>query len=451
MIFPSVKPWWRRLDGLALVLFAIGGAFLHGQNEQRFLGLLMVVALFLSNGFPGPSFLRRIAPIPPEVWCFTAWVFWAGTTGFVVAENTPVFMAGMMKIGQMLVVVWVAYAILCFSGSPWIVFLGIIVGGLLQIQSVLLSSGDMASLFNSATRQEGMVQNANSLGFYMIWTFLSLALFWPVAQKGHWLRKAAVLALIPATGLVMLASGSRKSFVVWSFVLAAWPIFGLVERRGEWFAQMLARGLITLAVVSAGWVAFPLAMEYTPVGKRFEILSDRGGGSTIAGMERDIRNEMYREGWTMFWSSPLVGVGWNQFRVKFWSGQYSHSDYMEPLATTGLVGFALYQSFYFILLRRIWRLLAASREAVDQYRLRIMLITIMAILMLGLGTPHFSSQIVFMILVSFSCYTWRRIRPEPSAPSSPLSAAPLFSPGWPAKSGNPVRPGGARTMRNGTT
>ena len=440
MPFPRSKPWWRRLDGLAVFLFVLGGSFLTGLNQQRFLGLFMIAALFLSNGLPGPLFLRRLSPLPPELWCYAAWVAWAGATGFFVAENIPFFMAGMGKISQMLVMVWTAYAILRFSGGTRIVFLAIIAGGLLQAHAVLSANTSLLQILDPATRQTGMTQNANALGSSMVWTLVSLAALWPIAQKRQWVGRSAILALVPVTGFVVLASGSRKSFTAWCFVFAAWLVFGLTHNRGAKLSQMVSRGLMFLLLVSVGSFGLPLVMEYTPVGSRFGTLVDRGGGSAVVGMEEDIRNEMYREGWNMFWSSPVAGVGWSQFRVKFYAGLYSHSDYMEPLATTGLVGFALYQAFYFILIRRIWRLLPRLPNEADAYRLKVMLIGLAAILLLGVGAPHFQSLNVYMLLATFSCYTWRLIYPEFS---QTIRAMPM-----PHPPGTWMRPPGAADGRN---
>lgn len=412
MFFPHSKPWWLRLDGLAVFIFVVGGSFLTGLNQQRFLGLFMITALFLSNGLPGPSFFRQLSPFPPELWCYAAWVAWAGGTGFFVAENIPFFIAGMGKILQMLVMIWTAYAILRFSGGTRIVFFAIIVGGMLQAYAVFSANSSLLQILDPATRQTGMTQNANSLGSSMVWMLVSLAALWPIAQKRQWIWRAAIMALVPVTGFVVLASGSRKAFTAWSFVFAAWSLFGLTNNRGVTLSQIVSRGFIIFILVSIGSFGFPLVMEYTPVGSRFGTLVDRGGGSAVAGIEEDIRHEMYQEGWKMFWSSPVAGVGWSQFRVKFWAGLYSHSDYMEPLATTGLVGFILYQAFYFILLRRIWHLLSRVQNEVDVYRLKVMLIGLAAILLLGVGAPHFQSLNVYMLLATFSCFTWRLANPD---------------------------------------
>lgn len=109
----------------------------------------------------------------------------------------------------------------------------------------------------------------------------------------------------------------------------------------------------------------------------------------------------------MFYSNPLTGVGWFQYRVLFWTGQYSHSDYIETLASTGLVGFILYQSWYCILVIRIIWLIWIQKDVEIRYQLKTMLLVVLSILFLGFGTPHYGSILVFLMLVSISVYTWR--------------------------------------------
>jgi O-antigen ligase len=114
---------------------------------------------------------------------------------------------------------------------------------------------------------------------------------------------------------------------------------------------------------------------------------------------------MYADGLEIFFEYPIFGVGLSNFGAYFRTGQYSHSDIMEPLATTGLFGFILYQSFYLLLIARVWRLLKCAGNDSTRYRLRMILLGVLTILVLGLGTPHYTSAPVFLLLTAFSVST----------------------------------------------
>ena len=135
-------------------------------------------------------------------------------------------------------------------------------------------------------------------------------------------------------------------------------------------------------------------------------MMEAGGGSIFQGFEHNVRHDMYVEGFKIFLQHPIFGVGLNNFGKYFYTGQYSHSDYMEPLATTGLVGFAFYQAFYVILFLRTRRLLKVVTDPGVRYKLKMILIGLGAIMVIGFGAPHYTSQAVFLLLLAFSVYTW---------------------------------------------
>jgi O-antigen ligase len=147
-------------------------------------------------------------------------------------------------------------------------------------------------------------------------------------------------------------------------------------------------------------------MENTVVGKRFEEFINSGQGHIVWAAESNIRYEMYVAGIEMFMDHPLAGVGLGHFVLFFPTGHYSHSDYIEPLATTGGIGFLLYQGFYIVLLLRLRRLLRIVRGIDERYLLQAMALTVFGFLLLGIGGPHWNSHITFILLTTFTSYTW---------------------------------------------
>jgi O-antigen ligase len=111
----------------------------------------------------------------------------------------------------------------------------------------------------------------------------------------------------------------------------------------------------------------------------------------------------------MFLQEPIAGVGLGQFQARFVTGQYSHSDIIETLSTTGIVGFLLYQSFFVLLLVRLRRLLRMTRDPLERYQYKTMALAIVVIILFGLGGPHINSQPVFTFLATLSAYTWTKL------------------------------------------
>ena len=150
----------------------------------------------------------------------------------------------------------------------------------------------------------------------------------------------------------------------------------------------------------------PFVLDNTVLGKRFEQFFNKGQGSIVAAAKANKRYDLYAEAVEIFLQYPLFGVGLDNFQVHSFLRAVSHSDYMEPLVNTGLIGFLLYQSFYGFLLFRSFALLRWVKDVETIYRLKMIIISVMTIMLLGLGYFHYTSQLVFTLLTTFSVYTW---------------------------------------------
>ena len=428
----SSQLWFRRLDGIALLLFAMGTGFLHGKNQLRLLGIFMIGSFFLANAGKFLRSLNWLRPVPTEMKFYTAWVLWVFTTGPLVATDRGYFLVGARVLAQMFVMVWVSYGILRVTNSGEnAVFFGLIAGGLVEIILVVAShyyTGVMEYLVYKpqyGERITGLTTNPNSLGFHMVWGVTCCLIFWKsMKKKTGWMKKILVPVFVVAAAYVLLASGSRKSLVAFVFVLWAAVTFALTEGIGTGLKKVAAS--IFLGIMAL-WLFFTYGTQIaanTPVGKRWNQLISQGGGNLVIGIEHESRYEMYVDGLRIFIDHPVFGVGLNNFGKYFYTGEYSHSDYIEPLATTGLIGFILYQAFYVFLFLRLRRLLKIVDKPLTRYKLKMMLIGLGAIMIIGFGAPHYTSQPVFLLLVAFSVYTWNLKRQIMSSKVQVRSFAP---------------------------
>jgi O-antigen ligase len=396
--------WVSHLDAVVLFLFVCGANFLHGYGQLRILGVAMV-GFFLLIHLPWFSFvLLRTIPPPPELLCYTTWVAWAIFTGYAVAIDQYSFWNNSKVTFQTMVMVWVIYAILRTRQTVNLVLLAIVTGGLIQIAALWLGQTDMLAAAK-AERQMGLTNNPNSLGFRMIWCVLSSLMFWHVQGRWRMLFRAGILALISIAGFVILSTGSRKSSLAFVFAFLCWTAYASSAVHGirAYLARIFAAGIL-LGILT---VIMPLVLDNTIVGKRFKRFFDQGQGRLVAAVKAQDRYDMYVEGFVIFIENPLFGVGLDNFKAHSFFKNYSHSDYIEPLTNTGLIGFLLYHSFYAFLLFRSFALLRWVKDTEIIYRLKMIIISVLTIMIIGLGAPHYASQLVFIILTTFSVYTWQ--------------------------------------------
>jgi len=399
--------WVRRIDGWAVFAFACGVNVFFGYGQQRLLGLAMAGAAAVV-ALTHPRRTARMAfPVPPELWAYTAWVVWAAATGFFVSQNLFAYWSALRVTVQVLAMVWIVHLVLRTLGRVDVVFLALLAGGLLQIGMVATgqSVGGEAPLADPTVRLAGTMRNPNGLGFLMIWSVLCAFFFWKGRRRSVKIHRLLILALVPVAGLVVLVSGSRKSAIAFAIMLYTWVVFARRVVRGPGGVVVSIGMALLVLVASAAWL--PDVVADTSVGRRFDQFMEGGGGELGEAIAANPRSSMYVEGLKLFLNYPLFGVGLNNFGVYFYSGQYSHSDLIEPLATTGLPGFLLYESFYLLLILRVRRLLKVVRDQEQRYRLKMVLLGVMSILVIGLGAPHYTTAPVFLLLTAFSVFTFQ--------------------------------------------
>lgn len=399
----GIFDWVRHLDAIVLFLFVCGANFLHGYGQGRMLGIAMIGLFFLIH-LPWFSYvLQRVIPPPPELLCYTTWVAWAVFTGYAVAIDPYYFWKTSRVTLQVLVMVWIVYAILRTRQTVDVVLLAIVAGGLIQIAAIWLGQTDVR-VVGVGERQMGLTANANSLGFRMIYCILCGLMFWQVQGRWRILVRAGILALIPVSSFVLISSGSRKSSLALVFALSCWALFtsSVTQRMRAYLARIFIVGIL-LAILAN---VMPFVLDNTVLGKRFEQFYNKGQGSIVAAAKANKRYDLYLDAAEIFLEYPLFGVGLGNFQVHSIIGGVSHSDYMETLANTGLIGFLLYQSFYWFLLFRSFALLRWVKDAETIYRLKMIIISVMTIMLIGFGWFHYNSSLVFILLTTFSVYTW---------------------------------------------
>ena len=422
----KLKAWWLQFDRLSLFCFVIGTGLLSALNAQRILGILMVLALSFQLFSRTQRQTVAVRGFPPELICYSLWVLWTGVTGSFVAGNIEFFWVNYRVVLQMLVMVWTIYGLLRCKMTPQVVFLGIVGIGIIQIVAAITGISEVGDLTQIEDRITGLTNNPNVLGYLVMAGVMTSVLFWHEPFLNNTIRKAMIIGFVMIGGYVSAISGSRKSLMIFGVFLASWGVFVLPRGRGM---QVMAVRVVALVLVS-GLIALaiPFVMEQTAFGARWDELLKAGHGDVEEGLRENVRYEMMQTGLRMFRENPIAGVGLGQFQTVFITGQYSHSDIIEPLATTGGVGILLYQSFYYILLFRLFKLLRLTRAPVDQYRFKVLIVSLIVILLFGLGSPNINSQPVFLYLATLSAYTWTKLHELRAGVGAAMGLQPRPSP-----------------------
>lgn len=413
------RPWFFQVNYLVVGFVLIVLPFLVGFGKKPLFMSLMVLVAALMQFDHRRSLLSLKKPL--ELKLYTAWGFWALITGwFMGLSNYSYYEATKMLLRQ-LFVFWSAYAIFIRQRQHSYFYLILIVCAAIQVGATTMgfhldaqagsSVGGMIVrdvIDFSETRAEGLVGNANTMGFSMLAGVWACMMLWK-ARDGVWASmwwRGLILAAMAVFAYYAIQSGSRKTLMVMgvlAFGWVVWMIPGRFSVKSVAIALLLGIMMLLIAVVIVKYI-----MTETVLGQRFQEWFDAGGGSATEGFKENVRYWMYVDGFKFWLDNPIAGIGLGQFSVWHWSGRYSHSDYMEPLACTGLVGFILYQGYSLTVTLRLIKLLRYRIPPNVAYVIKGMLMFMFCNhYLIGLGGPHWSSSEHNLVVLFIGAYSIR--------------------------------------------
>ena len=414
------RPWWLQFNYIVILVISVvmPFCFLPGQRPLLLLLLFGVAICFQFNAKTSTLKVKK----PIDLKFYLAWAVWAFLTGLVVADVIPLFMKNSLILLRTVLLLWSAYVVF-YREEKWqfylvcVIIVALINGvantlGFQMDKNVLDSGGAIVQeeMDLSKGRASGLTGNANAMGnilLYAIWACLTL---WK-CRKGvlGLFFRCLFVGLICIFSYYIVYSGSRKTLLAVCLLLMIWSIWIVPSKLS--IKNALVVLLLGGIVMSVFVLMYDFIMTETFMGARFQNMIDDGGGNAAVGfMEKNTRYLMYVDGFKMWLEHPIAGIGLGQFVVHFFDGHYSHSDYMEPLACTGLVGFILYHGFASSILIRLCKLkhfLPKNMEN-ELYLIKCMIaFLVINHFFVGFGTPWWYNVEHCLLLVYIGAFSWR--------------------------------------------
>lgn len=227
----------------------------------------------------------------------------------------------------------------------------------------------------------GQIISRNQFAFMMEMA-LGLSLGVAAARAGRHASSLLYLALALPAGAALILANSRGGILtllcqllfVFALAAPAWTRRRRGGRRGHVEVDEDARGLrrralsLVVRVVSAAALVAVVSVAVVWVGGERVVSNLSTVGEELAAQDAEAatrwntrRVDIWRATWEMFKDHPVAGVGMGGYWAAISqyhdaSGEYTpqqaHNDYLELLASGGLVGSALLLVFSFLLLRR---------------------------------------------------------------------------------------------------
>jgi O-antigen ligase len=328
--------------------------------------------------------------IQPEVMIFFVFIIWS-VTGLQNVLYQDVFMEQLTTIFQIGVLIYVISGITSIRKDLDIIMFGIAVGGVILVINSYLS-GEFLFAFDEKLKFQvgGLTGNANQFSYQMLFIVISMLYF--IKRNNSIFKKALYLLIILLAVYGVIASGSRQGFIGFLALIALW--FYFCQRKKIFNNPLYMLILLILVVIGVYYIVeFVISSSY--LGFRLKSL-----------WNQDTRYRMYLEGFDLIKDHPILGIGLDHYRYYSSSGMYSHSDYIEVAASTGIVGFIIYFSIYFSLWRRLSRLQVLVKQENVLYNVGLIKASLLTILILAFTKPHITSKPTWIFLAAAIGYTW---------------------------------------------
>lgn len=319
-----------------------------------------------------------------EMRLWIIFLFWAGFTSLINARNTTLAMNQLIYLVQLTAII-LAIISLCLLYKSIYPAVWLLVFPPLVYIIFLYTTRQTHLIWMTEGGKLGDLENPNTIGFIFFAGIAGLILLW-LEKQGKAVRIAGT-ALILLFFYVIFQTGSRKtSIVILLFFLGIYYL--LVIRREK---RLNFKHILVLLISSGMVFAFiefllPVILENTYAGTRFVRALEFGS----AGDES--RMGMYREALDFFLHSPIWGIGLDQFKVYSKYGLYSHSDFAEILAGTGIIGFFLYFGIFYLQFRKLLNIRRFEKSSSPEWnRAGILLALLVAQMTINLGSVGFIS------------------------------------------------------------
>jgi O-antigen ligase len=335
------------------------------------------------------SALREQKPIVQISLChgiFILWIFTAVLSG-LFSGNPSGNLKRAWTLCQVLIVSIILYG--CLLRRPdlkwvaWIFLIATLISALGADFGLISHTASQNVPIVSEQRFSGTLGNPNIFGYTCVVSLTFAILLWR-AHPNNLIR----LFLLSAAFYLMIKTadtGSRKA-ILGLLIIFSTEYLVSVFAKGEVSRSkrflIICSGAIALFVIGGSFTYFVMKGSHS---HRLRNIGHFFRGEQLEKGEQSLHHRvlLYETGWKMFQKNPAFGSGLASFsearigHFKWKSiGTYSHSNIMEILVSSGLIGFIIYYSIYAVVAKRLLKFAVLNRRAVNDPVFRFLAVII---------------------------------------------------------------------------
>lgn len=234
------------------------------------------------------------------------------------------------------------------------------------------------------------INNVNAIGLQTSISVI-IAIFYGLYEN----RKSYfLLSIIPI--IVSLGTGSRKVIVLITFGII---LLFVLKREKKINIVSSAKKIIAFIIICFAFILIAKMPIFSTVFDRFQMSINSFTGQGKVDNSTRLRKAFIKAGINQFLKTPILGVGIGNSgyiteKATGWF-TYLHNNYVELLATTGIIGFGLYYSIYFFVISKCLKMLNTNNKYI---KVVLIIFLINLILDYGVVSYYMKSTYVYILL-----------------------------------------------------
>jgi len=352
---------------------------------------LLLAALFV---FRAVSSGEKIF-VPREYLLLLAW-FLIGVVSSTISSAPGTAFDRVVTLCQVLPVAFIISNYIYWNGDTrfyWLCLVGAsLLSGLMTLASPFEFTGMDGRLF-------GTLGNANA--FAALLAVGVAVCLGATMGKRNLVTRVLCVALAGFFLYLVTRTGSRMGML--ASLAAAIAVAACIQVSGRSRGVFRSAWFLALgAAIVAAIIYFLSSSEFADRLEALTSAAEKGDFAAVGDNSLMSRALLYKKAFELAMENPLLGVGLDVFRtagIEFRTiGNNSHSNYMEILASTGIVGFGLYYAMYYSWWSRLVKARHILRDPLVADRMSIAVAIAAVMLVLDIAWVTYYEKLSLLVI-----------------------------------------------------
>lgn len=340
------------------------------------------------------AYLQNPFPLPKEILVYAAFWLWC-LTGYLNAIDLGPYFRYFRLIFTILVLIICSEIVLIKTGAIQSVFkLFILIGLSYFFYDIISGQINTSEIGEEGWRYAGLISDSNWNAYMSFTALTGVAFFWNKSKKlSHRIIQITLFTVFISS---VVLSASRGGFITTLVFLTVWLLLSNLDlfKKNKFVFIVIIIIMYPILIF-----LYDFLIVNTFLGERITHTVN-----TDAEITDEKRVQLYIFAFQVFLNNPVFGIGLSQFLVLTNYSAFTHSEYMELLSTTGIVGFSIMMYFYIIIFLKVWRLRKKVNSNVLLYRLNLFVALIIAFGVYGIFYTNFISIVTILQYSSIAGY-----------------------------------------------